>query len=172
MATDPNRMKRGEPLSPERRRFMSRLSIALAGIGAALVGVPVIGFLIGPILSRVPDLWRPIGRVDSFAIGTTVRVSFTDPSPLTWAGVTAKTAAWLRRESEDEFIAFAINCTHLGCPVRWLPKANLFMCPCHGGVYYADGRVAGGPPPHALFRYPVRVRDGQVEIRTGAVPLG
>jgi menaquinol-cytochrome c reductase iron-sulfur subunit len=25
-------------------------------------------------------------------------------------------------------VAFSINCTHLGCPVRWLPDANLFMC--------------------------------------------
>ena len=37
---------------------------------------------------------------------------------------------------------------------------------------YADGEVAAGPPPHALFKYPVRIRDGEVEILTSAVPLG
>jgi len=99
-------------------------------------------------------------------------VSFLDPSPLAWAGVTARTAAWLRRKSENEFVAFAMNCTHLGCPVRWLASADLFMCPCHGGVYYSDGEDAAGPPPRALFKYPIRVRDGMVEIRTSAVPLG
>jgi quinol---cytochrome c reductase iron-sulfur subunit, bacillus type len=47
----------------------------------------------------------------------------------------------------------------------------LFMCPCHGGVYYADGNVAAGPPPRGLFNYPVRVHDGQVEILASAVPI-
>jgi menaquinol-cytochrome c reductase iron-sulfur subunit len=117
-------------------------------------------------------MWRPVGSVDSFKIGKTVKVTFRDPSPLAWAGVTADTAAWLRRVSEDMFMAFALNCTHLGCPVRWLPDAGLFMCPCHGGVYYSDGHVAGGPPPRALFKYPVRVKNGMVEIQTSAIPIG
>jgi menaquinol-cytochrome c reductase iron-sulfur subunit len=69
-------------------------------------------------------------------------------------------------------MAFTVNCAHLGCPVRWLPDARLFMCPCHGGVYYEDGRVAAGPPPHPLERYPVRVNDGQVEIQTEPIPIG
>jgi menaquinol-cytochrome c reductase iron-sulfur subunit len=108
--------------------------------------------------------------VEGFALGKTVRVTLLDASPLPWAGVTARTGAWLRREGEQAFVAFAVNCSHLGCPVRWLPSAELFMCPCHGGVYYRDGAVAAGPPPRALARYPVRVRGGQVEILTGPIP--
>ncbi len=88
-----------------------------------------------------------------------------------WSGVTARTAAWLRREADDRFIAFAINCTHLGCPVRWLPDADLFMCPCHGGVFYGDGRVASGPPGRPLARYEVRVRGGVVEILASPLPI-
>jgi quinol---cytochrome c reductase iron-sulfur subunit, bacillus type len=155
----------------DRRRFLVRVSIALSAAGAALVGVPFVGFLIAPLLERAPRLWRPVGRVADFTIGNTVEVSFEDASSLPWAGVTGRTAAWLRRHSADEFIAFAVNCTHLGCPVRWLPDADLFMCPCHGGVYYSDGRVASGPPPQALTRYPVRVRNGRVEIQTSPVPI-
>ena len=160
------------PLSPQRRAFLAKVSIVLSAIAAAVVGVPVVGFLLGPLLTTVPGTWRALGKADDFTIGKTVRVSFVDPSPLAWAGVTARTAAWLRRKSENEFVAFAMNCTHLGCPVRWLESADLFMCPCHGGVYYADGEVAAGPPPRSLFKYPVRVRDGVVEIHTSAVPLG
>jgi nitrite reductase/ring-hydroxylating ferredoxin subunit len=88
------------------------------------------------------------------------------------AGVTAKRAAWLRRTAEQEFVAFSVNCAHLGCPVRWLEGARLFMCPCHGGVYYEDGRGAAGPPPHGLTRYPIRIRDGEVEISTQPMPIG
>ena len=57
----------------------------------------------------------------------------------------------------DRFQVFAINCAHLGCPVRWFPESGLFMCPCHGGVYYDDGARASGPPPRGLYR--VRVQD-------------
>jgi menaquinol-cytochrome c reductase iron-sulfur subunit len=171
MASETQRPSRGEALSPERRRFMGRLSIALSAVAAAIVGIPVVGFILGPLITTDPDVWRAVGPVDKFKAGETVKVSFLDPSPMAWAGVTALTAAWLRRLESGSFVAFAINCAHLGCPVRWLPKADLFMCPCHGGVYYADGSVAAGPPPHGLFQYPVRVRDGQVEILASAVPI-
>jgi menaquinol-cytochrome c reductase iron-sulfur subunit len=55
--------------------------------------------------------------------------------------------------------------------VRWLADADLFMCPCHGGVYYSDGTVAAGPPPKPLIRYEVRMVNGQVEIKTMAIPI-
>ena len=79
---------------------------------------------------------------------------FEDASPLPWAGVTARTAAWLRRDDAEHFTAFTVHCTHLGCPVRWVADAKLFLCPCHGGVYYADGTVSAGPPPKPLPQYP------------------
>ena len=55
--------------------------------------------------------------------------------------------------------------------MRWLADAQLFLCPCHGGVYNGDGSVAAGPPPKPLPRYPVRVRDGRVEILTSPLPV-
>lgn len=160
-----------DPAILSRRRFLTRLSLSLSALAAAAVATPIVGFLLTPLLSRPPRLWRAVGAVDNFRVGATVEVSFLDASPLPWAGVAARTAAWLRRESEAEFIAFAVNCTHLGCPVRWLPDADLFMCPCHGGVYYKNGDVAAGPPPHALFRYPVRLQNGVVEILTAPLPI-
>jgi quinol---cytochrome c reductase iron-sulfur subunit, bacillus type len=160
--------------SPElvsRRRFLTRLSIGLAGVCAAILGVPLVGFVVAPLFRKAPDDWRTVGQVDDFEIGHTVSVAFEDPSPLPWAGITAKTAAWLRRVSDEGFIAFSVHCTHLGCPVRWMPEAKLFLCPCHGGVYYADGSVAAGPPPRPLFRYEVRVLERNVQIKATAMPI-
>jgi len=147
-----------------RRSFFEKLIFILSGLIAALVGVPLVGFIFKPLFKTLPPVWRAVGLVDSFKVGETVAVTFLQASPLPWAGVTAKTAAWLRRENTDNFIAFSISCTHLGCPVRWRPNAQLFMCPCHGGVYYKDGSVAAGPPPLPLPRYPTRVMKDQVEI--------
>ena len=153
-----------------RRRFLSRVSIALSAAAAAVVGVPVVGFLLAPLFRRSPQQWRAVGAADSFKLNETVSVAFEDASPLSWSGVTARTAAWLRRDA-DGFTAFSVNCTHLGCPVQWLADAQLFLCPCHGGVYNSDGAVTAGPPPKPLPRYPVRVRRGQVEILTSPIPL-
>lgn len=154
---------------PERRRFFGKLGAICGSIAGVIVAIPAVSFLLG--LRTAPREWRVLGKIDDFPLGQTKLVSFLDPSPLPWAGVTAKTAAWLRRDDDQEFIAFSINCTHLGCPVRWLPQAELFMCPCHGGVYYSNGTVASGPPPRALPRYPVRVRNGNVEILTTPLPI-
>ncbi|MEJ2011699.1 MAG: ubiquinol-cytochrome c reductase iron-sulfur subunit [Anaerolineales bacterium] len=154
-----------------RRGFLAGISIAMGALGTILIGVPMVGFLLNPLLKRVPDEWRPVGNVDDFSVGETTSVVLEDASPLPWAGVTARTAAWLRRDSQDKFTAFSVNCTHLGCPVRWLDDAHLFMCPCHGGVYYQDGSVAAGPPPKSLIEYPVRIQDGRVEIRTSPLPI-
>jgi menaquinol-cytochrome c reductase iron-sulfur subunit len=152
-----------------RRSFLSRLSIFVSSIGAAIVAIPSVGFLLG--LRRPTKVWRSVGKFQDFQIGSTTLVSFADPSPLPWSGVTAQTSAWVRRVAEVEFIAFSVDCTHLGCPIRWLPSANLFMCPCHGGVFYADGTVASGPPPRPLFKYPVRLQDGEVQILTSPLPI-
>lgn len=155
----------------DRRGFLALLSGGMGAIAATIVAIPVIGFLLTPVLEKQEKDWRDVGRVDDFQIDQTVEVSFEDASSKPWAGATARTAAWLRRLGPAEFIAFSINCTHLGCPVRWESGPQLFMCPCHGGVYYGDGEVAGGPPPKSLPRYPVRVRNGKVQIQTSAIPI-
>jgi menaquinol-cytochrome c reductase iron-sulfur subunit len=153
-----------------RRRFLVWLSMGAGTLVAAAAGFPVIGYVLAPIFRIAPHQWVPVGPVDRFAIGDTVLVSFENPSATPWAGVTARTGAWLRRVGETEFIAFVLNCSHLGCPVRWEPASKLFMCPCHGGVYYSDGAVAAGPPPIPLQRFRVRVRNGQVELDSRPIP--
>jgi menaquinol-cytochrome c reductase iron-sulfur subunit len=159
------------PPPPDRRRFLAKLSIALSGAMGALLGLPVVGFLIAPLTRKEPRVWRAVGRVSDFRVGETVNVRFEDASALPWSGVTARTAAWLRRDDETRFTAYTVHCTHLGCPVRWMAEAQLFLCPCHGGVYYADGTVSAGPPPKPLPTYPVRVRGDQVEIQTSPIPI-
>ena len=165
-----------------RRQLLGKMSVGVGLVCGGAISVPGVGFVVAPIFREEPKQWRPVRmpdakegdpslKVDDFKIGHTVNVVFIDASPLPWAGVTSRTAAWLRRVNERDFIAFSVNCAHLGCPVRWVEQARLFMCPCHGGVYYEDGRVAAGPPPHPLTRYPVRIEGGEVQILTQPIPL-
>jgi menaquinol-cytochrome c reductase iron-sulfur subunit len=158
-----------------RKDFMTRISLGVAALSAAAAAIPVLSALIAPLLEHDKGEWRTVGQVADFPAGTTKLVTFANADSTSYAGVTAKTAAWLRRKQGSsepvEFIAFAANCTHLGCPVRWEEEAQLFMCPCHGGVYYKDGTVAAGPPPKALTEYRVRVYKDQVQVQTAPLPI-
>lgn len=155
----------------DRRKFLMKLSLGFAALSAAVVAIPVISALVAPLLEQPKDQWRKVGELSDFPLGTTNLVTFVNADPKAYAGVTAKSAAWLRRNGENDFIAFAANCTHLGCPVRWEATAQLFMCPCHGGVYYKDGTVAAGPPPKPLTQYEVRVYKTEIQIKTKPLPI-
>ena len=96
------------PVEPQktvpRRQFVEWFSIALGGLCAAIIGLPIVGFIVAPLFSRKPEQWVSLGKTDAFEIGKTVNVTFNDPlSPLPWAGITARTGAWLRRESAGKF---------------------------------------------------------------------
>jgi menaquinol-cytochrome c reductase iron-sulfur subunit len=163
-----------DQLKPEeisRRKFFMKLSLGLAGFSAAIAAIPVISAVLAPLLESKVEKWRTVGSLNDFKVNTTTLVTFINADPEPYAGMTAKSAAWLRRNENNNFIAFAANCTHLGCPVRWEKDAHLFMCPCHGGVYYADGTVAAGPPPKPLTKYEVRIYKDEVQIKTAPLPI-
>lgn len=65
---------------------------------------------------------------------------------------------------ENGFKAFRAACSHLGCLVKWDPEAKEFKCPCHGGKFDRDGQVLAGPPPLALRRCKVEVKNERVKI--------
>jgi Rieske Fe-S protein len=155
----------------KRRWFLVGLGVALNAAVGLLIATPVVGYLLGPIRKRGGyDSWIALGEASEFPVGQTRLASFTTPESLPWDGATKKAACWVRRMSEDKFQVFAINCAHLGCPVRWFPQSELFMCPCHGGVYYADGSRAAGPPPRGLFEYDYKLEGGKLIVKAGQMP--
>ena len=156
-----------------RRRFLTRLTVGLTAAMSAVVGLPILGYLLAPLFGPRSDELIPVGPVADFPVGETKLVSIRDPSPLAWAGQTAQTALWVRRRDAggpDMFQIFNVNCTHLGCPVNWQAGAKLFLCPCHGGVFYSDGTVAGGPPPRPLFEREWVVNGDRVLVRQQPLP--
>jgi len=155
-----------------RRVFLFKLSLMLNGLVGAIVAVPIIGYLLGPALkkSSSDNSWINLGPLDSFPEGETRLVNFRNPATTPWDGQTADIPCWVRRISGNEFQVFAINCAHLGCPVRWFAQSRLFMCPCHGGAYYEDGSRASGPPERGLFEYDHKLTAGSLMIFAGKMP--
>jgi menaquinol-cytochrome c reductase iron-sulfur subunit len=158
------------PPSTSRRGFLFKLGLALNAIGVVLVGIPVIGYITAPVRRLGGQSWIKLGPLSTFPEGQTRLAVYENPFRVAWDGATAKVACWVRRVKGDEFQVFAINCAHLGCPVRWFPQSRLFMCPCHGGAYYEDGSRASGPPPRGLYQYEYQVKDGQLLVRGGQLP--
>jgi Rieske Fe-S protein len=160
-----------DPLTVSRRWLLLTVGALFNAVVGAAVAVPVVKYLLSPV--KADDAyksWVSLGLVDTFPVGETRLAKFTNPSSRAWDGETDRVACWVRRISEKQFQVFAINCAHLGCPVRWFPQSGLFMCPCHGGAYYADGSRASGPPERGLFTYDTKIVDGALQIYAGQMP--
>ena len=160
-----------DPSVVSRRWMLLKLGVLInAAVGVA-VAVPVVRYLLGPIKRKgAYHSCISLGSIDQFPASETRLATFQNPFTDPWDGETAKTACWVRRIDATNFQVFAINCAHLGCPVRWFPQSGLFMCPCHGGVYYSDGSRASGPPERGLFEYKYKVLGNQLQIFAGQTP--
>jgi Rieske Fe-S protein len=154
---------------PGRRTFLQWLSYGLGAVAAAVLAVPLIGYLFGIRPRKVH--WVPLPEASQIPVGQTRLLTFVNPLAQSWDGITANTGVYVRKLDKDKFLVFAVNCAHLGCPVSWFPESGLFMCPCHGGVYYANGERASGPPPRGLFHCVWRVnKKGGLEIQAPHYP--
>jgi Rieske Fe-S protein len=156
-----------------RRGLFVKLGLLFNAAVGMLLGVPIARYLLSPVTRGrhgTYDSWLSLGPLDQFPEGQTRLATYRNPVVTPVDGATADIACWVRRIDSDRFQVFAVNCAHLGCPVRWFPQSGLFMCPCHGGAYYADGARASGPPQRGLFEYSYKVESGELRIRAGELP--
>jgi menaquinol-cytochrome c reductase iron-sulfur subunit len=161
------------PDDPSRREMFLKLGLFFSSIVGMVLGVPILTYLLSPVIrdrKARDESWLSLGSVDQFPQGETRLSTYRNPGVNAWDGETGNIACWVRRVDDKAFQVFAINCAHLGCPVRWFAQSGLFMCPCHGGAYYADGSRASGPPERGLFEYSYRVDGGTLLIRAGETP--
>ena len=156
-----------------RRDFFMKLGILLNGIVGVILAVPIARYLLSPVARERKsgyESWIPLGNIEQFPSGETRLATYRNPVVNPVDGETANIPCWVRNVDGKTFQVFAINCAHLGCPVRWFPQSSLFMCPCHGGAYYQDGSRASGPPERGLFEYDYRVESGKLLIKAGQMP--
>jgi menaquinol-cytochrome c reductase iron-sulfur subunit len=154
-----------------RRAFLLKLGFLLNGIAAMLVSIPILGYVLSSFRTEGPfKSWIALGPLESFPENQTQLAKYRNPYTRPWDGPTANIPCWVRRVQGEQFQIFAINCTHLGCPIRWFQESHLFMCPCHGGAFYEDGSHASGPPPRGLYEYKYKIEDGQLWVYGGQLP--
>jgi nitrite reductase/ring-hydroxylating ferredoxin subunit len=159
--------------SLSRRALLMNLGIFFNSLVAVVLAFPVVRYLLSPVSRGRKDgyeSWVPLGNLDQFPSGETRLATYRNPVVNAWDGDTADIACWVRNVDGKNYQVFAINCAHLGCPVRWFPQSSLFMCPCHGGAYYQDGSRASGPPERGLFQYHYKIDAGKLLIQAGEMP--
>jgi Rieske Fe-S protein len=155
-----------EPTPQARRRvlvvFVNTI-IALVGGGlTTLLGA----FALRPPAAAKGGRWVRAGTTDDLKpdepVPRVLAISRVDG----WYRERARETIFLVWDGEKSIRAMSATCTHLGCQVQWDAKGKKFRCPCHGGVYAADGRVLEGPPPRPLDVVEARIDpDASVLVR-------
>jgi menaquinol-cytochrome c reductase iron-sulfur subunit len=161
------------PSDTTRRDLLMKVGILFNSIVGTILAVPIVRYLMSPVTRARKvgyESWLSLGELEQFPTDQTRLAVYRNPVVSPWDGDTADIPCWVRNVDGQTFQVFAINCAHLGCPVRWFPQSRLFMCPCHGGVYYQDGSRASGPPERGLFLYHHKVENGKLLIKAGEVP--
>jgi quinol---cytochrome c reductase iron-sulfur subunit, bacillus type len=164
-------MSSTEP-GPDRRTFLAQVIGACVAFMAAVLGIPAVGAAVGPALRREEPAWYPLGATGTFKEGEPKPVNFTVARRDGWIETTDIKAVWVLRRPGDQFVVYNGRCTHLGCAYHWQGDQNQFACPCHAGVFGADGRVLAGPPPRPLDQLPTRVEGGVLEVQYYDFRLG
>lgn len=153
----------GEGRVETRRGLLAAIAVACHACAAAIVAVPAIRFLLGPLGRAASSGWVRIGHVRDLSGPEPRAARFACESASGYAREERVGTVWVTR-AQDGVVVLSSVCTHMGCNVSWSSADRAFVCPCHGGRYDLEGRVIAGPPPRPLRRHAARVEDGQLWI--------
>jgi menaquinol-cytochrome c reductase iron-sulfur subunit len=150
---------------PSRRQFhFTAFIYGIWGLITAALAVPAAVYLLVPPRGGQKEEWTEVGDIGQLAMNAPEEMVFRRRRRDGWKTITEKTTAWVSRVSENEVIAFAPQCTHLGCAYHWNDGKKNFICPCHTSAFAPDGRVLTGPAPRALDRYTVKVEGTKLFV--------
>lgn len=144
---------------PKTRRDVLGLAALWSAVGTFVVAA--IGAMRLPMPAVFPES-KPqvkIGPPDSFARGSVTQLR--------------ELSLWVYRDEDGAMYAISAVCTHLGC-IAQREDDGRFLCPCHGSLFEAGGKVIAGPAPSALPWHELSIApDGEIIVdKTRTVPTG
>jgi Rieske Fe-S protein len=154
------------PSGGRRRTLILFVNAAVALIGGSLSAL-LGAFAFGPKARAAEGRWVRAGTTSDLKpdepVARVLSVSRVDG----WYRERARETIFLVWDGDRTIRAMSATCTHLGCQVRWEVKDKKFRCPCHGGVYAADGTVLEGPPPRPLDTIEARIDPADTSVLVG-----
>ncbi|MCC6861420.1 MAG: ubiquinol-cytochrome c reductase iron-sulfur subunit [Bryobacterales bacterium] len=151
----------------ERRNFLIAVIYGLWSLIALALAVPAAIYLLLPPRARKRQEWVDAAGLGELETGVPREVVFRRSRQDGWKVVSEKSVAWVVKLGGNRVVAYAPQCTHLGCAYHWDDTRDVFLCPCHSSTFSLDGRVLSGPAPRALDRYELRLEKDRLLL--GAV---
>jgi Rieske Fe-S protein len=176
---------KAEPLPAyTRSRFLEASTLGVGAAIGAIVTLPSLGFMVLPSFTNLEEDEADLGPIENFPRGKYVIASFLANAS---AGEVSRRTTFVRNNGptdagEPSFTILYSRCVHLGCPVQ--PNgpideenttevdgvelrpvlAQSFGCPCHGGLYDAEGNRQAGPPVRSLDRMTFSIKNGHLVL--------
>jgi menaquinol-cytochrome c reductase iron-sulfur subunit len=147
----------GKPEVASRRKFHVSVIFTLWAVMTGALSIPAAIYLITPARRRRMSDWVEAGDVGHLKPNKPEEFVFRRERLDGWKITDEKSTAWVIRKGDAEVVAFAPQCTHLGCAYTYDDKNNEFLCPCHVSTFGLDGKVLTGPAPRALDRFEVKL---------------
>jgi len=148
-----------------RRNFVVRAILAIQATVGATIAFVFGATTLTPSFTRREPAWLSAAALDAVPddqpLAVTLRITRQDG----YSQVVDRTVVYLVRTGEQEVRALQSTCTHLGCRTSYDRRSKRILCPCHGGVFDAQGNVIDGPPPAPLPSLVTRVENGQVMVQ-------
>ena len=156
----------------DRRTFLSRLTLGMAGVCGAAAAWPVaryVGFVASENIVTGADRAVPVMPTAALEPGgAPLRVAIhADNQRDAWTRRENAVlgAAWILMDDRRSISAFSAACPHLGCSIGWSEKSERFECPCHDSAFARDGSRLGGPAKRGLDPLPLDVQGDQVLVK-------
>jgi menaquinol-cytochrome c reductase iron-sulfur subunit len=160
----------------DRRRFLSRCTAGLLTLITALLGVPVVAYVVGPLRRRssAQGDMVDLGPLAELPPGKWLLLPIDVVLQDGWERVRQRHSVYVRRTGDGAAQVSVLSplCPHLGCPVAWAMEEGKFRCPCHGGVFDAEGARVSGPPPRSLDPLRFEIRAGRLWVRWEDFKIG
>jgi menaquinol-cytochrome c reductase iron-sulfur subunit len=147
---------------PNRRNFSAAAIHGLWAVMVAMLGLPAMAYLLMPAKVRRKNDWVEAGDVSRLIPQVPLEVAFRRNRVDGWRVISEKSTAWVVKLPSNDVVAYAPQCTHLGCAYHWDQRKTEFICPCHNSVFSLDGKVRQGPAPRPLDRYQIKIEGNKL----------
>ncbi len=148
-----------------RRGFVGGVVGLVGAVISAVVGLPVIGYVVSPALKKTSgDEWITLGPTSALEPGIPAPFTFSQMKEVGWRRARISQTVYAVTNDGENITVYSDACTHLSCKVHWEDERDAFVCPCHDGIFDREGKVVAGPPPKPLYRFDTQVESDQLMI--------